>query len=728
MKNPKKSTDLSWLDSLSAAQREAVVSCKGPSLIIAGAGSGKTRVITYRIAYLIKECRVSSQKILALTFTNKAANEMKKRMEDFLSLRVKNLWIGTFHSLFARILRMEGSKLGLSNNFSIYDERDQLRLIKEIIEGLNFIDKSYDAAIIRSVISKCKNKLISPEQYMKTAHNDFGRGIGKIYADYNERLRKNNALDFEDLILKPIELFKNHEKILEKYQNRFQYIFVDEYQDTNKAQYQVLKLLAQKRKNICVVGDDDQSIYGWRGADISNIMDFEKDYADARIFKLEQNYRSTKTILNFAQKVVETNKVRRNKTLWTENENGDMIILSGLFNERDESQFVLGKIKEEIFKNKRQPGEISIFYRINALSRVFEEELQKNNIPYMVVGGVRFYERKEIRDILAYLKLISNPKDDISLLRIINYPLRGIGKATMEKVKVFAETNKCSLYDAFKTAEKIEGFDHRKKKKLHKFYTMIDKYRAIKDNFSLTELTRCILDETGILARLKEEGSKDSMMRLENIMEFLTAVSDYCRTAEKPSLDNYLQEIALVADIDSWNETEDAVSLITLHSAKGLEFPVVFIVGVEDNLIPYSKKTDDKMELEEERRLFYVGCTRAEKKLYLTYALNRNRYGSSNSTIPSRFLDNIDKNLVKEETGEFRFSENVSCRRKKGHKKKKKKDNGFLSVGQLVEHPSFGVGEIIDRSGEDEDLRVVVVFEGGIEKKLLVKYARLKML
>jgi len=730
MRKYKKTTDVGWLDDLNQPQKDAVVSYKGPSLVLAGAGSGKTRVITYRIAYLIKVKKVSSQKILSLTFTNKAAEEMKSRLEDFLSLRARRLWMGTFHSIFARILRIEGSKLGLSPNFTIYDERDQGRLIKEIIESLHLQYGNFDPAIIRSIISKSKNKLVSPSKYIKNAESDFEKDIGEIYQHYNKRLEQNNALDFEDLLIKPIELFSKQKNVLNKYQTQFQYILVDEYQDTNKAQYKLLNLLALKNKNICVVGDDDQSIYGWRGAELSNIIDFEKDYPEAQIFKLEQNYRSTKNILRFAQRIIDGNVVRRKKTLWTEKEDGEKIFLAGVHSDRAEADFVVDKINEELFKNKKKPGSLSIFYRTNSQSRVFEERLRRNNIPYTIVGGVRFYERKEIKDILAYLKIIANPKDEVSILRIVNYPIRGIGKATLDKVKSFSQERGIELYKAFKNSDKIEGLDQRKKKKLLEFYNLIEKYRGLKEKFSLTELTRCLLDDTGILVLLKEEGSKESLSRLENIHEFLEALSDYYKTSDKQSLENYLQDISLVADIDFWDNKEDVVSLMTLHSAKGLEFPVVFLAGVEDNLIPYTTKKEDKNELEEERRLFYVGCTRAKEKLYLTYAMNRHRFGNSSSTRASRFLDEIDRSIVTELETDGLYREEIIESRSRNRKKERvvKKEDSRFNIGQLVKHPSFGVGEVTDKSGVDEELRLVVLFEGNVEKKLMVKYAKLKTL
>ncbi|RKY89253.1 hypothetical protein DRQ09_01690 [candidate division KSB1 bacterium] len=726
MKKYKKSTDLSWLDELNQAQRKAVTAYQGPSLVIAGAGSGKTKVIIYRIAYLIKVCKVTSQKILALTFTNKAANEMKSRLENFLSLSVKDIWMGTFHSIFAKILRIEGNKLGFTRNFTIYDESDQHRFIKEIIEYSGLVNKNYDPEIIKNIISKCKNKLISPDEYIESAETDFEKDIGKIYSIYNNKLWKNNALDFDDLILKPIELFSKYKDVLNKYQNKFHYILVDEYQDTNKAQHKLLKLLAEKNRNICVVGDDDQAIYSWRGAELSNIIDFEKDYPDVKIFKLEQNYRSTKNILNFAQEIVCKNKLRREKNLWTEKEEGCKINLVSLYSDKDESRFIVDKIKEEIFKNKKKLREISVFYRINSQSRTIEERLQKNNIPYIIVGGIRFYERKEIKDILAYLKIIANPRDEISLLRIINYPHRGIGKATLEKVKSFARKKGIELYRALKNSSRIQNLDKRKKTNILSFYKLIEKYRELKDKLSLTELTRCLLDETGIISLFKEEGSRESIERIENIMEFLSAISEFSRTSEKPTLENYLQEISLITDIDMWNDAEEAVSLMTLHSAKGLEFPVVFIVGVEDNLIPYIKRLENEEELEEERRLFYVGCTRAKEKLYITYAKIRNRFGNETVSLPSRFLNDIDMNLVNIIEMESSSRNDIEYRRKKEITVPKAEES--FEKGQLVKHPTFGIGEIIEKSGEGEELRLLVTFEGNITKKLLVKYARLELL
>jgi DNA helicase-2/ATP-dependent DNA helicase PcrA len=691
-------------------QKEAVVTTEGPLLILAGAGSGKTRVITYRIAYLIKEKGVSPHNILAITFTNKAAEEMKSRVEDLLGY-VGDLWISTFHSACVRILRRDIDKIGYDRNFVIFDTTDQKALVQECLKDLNLSEKQYPVKTVLNAISSAKDKMVYPEEYVDFFGDTYrNRKIKDIYALYQEKLKKINALDFDDIIIKTIELFRQNPDILEFYQRKFKYIMVDEYQDTNAPQYHFVNLLAQRHRNLCVVGDDDQSIYGWRGADVKNILNFEKDYPDAKVIKLEQNYRSTKTILNAANSVIDNNIYRKKKVLWTQNEEGDRIILCELENEREEAEFVIQEIMRIKEKEGRSFRDFAILYRTNAQSRPFEEVLIKLRIPYKVVGAFRFYDRKEIKDILAYLRLIVNPYDDISFKRIVNVPKRGIGPATLEALEDTARERDTSLFFAVDYVKNV-----RNKVSLVEFKEFILDLMAKKDSMSVSDLIKYILDATGYIEDLKRN-YEDSEERIENLGEFLNAAYEFEQSSDDRSLEAFLSSITLVSDIDIAGEIGESVVLMTLHSAKGLEFPVVFMVGMEEGLFPSYNSFDNYEDLEEERRLCYVGITRSKEKLYLTYARQRNLYGRSSYTSCSRFIREIPQHLL------IKYGEKSSKPDNTAVNTFSETYNKSFSLGDKVEHKIWGIGTIVKVEGEE----ITVAFPSVGIKKLDLKFAPIK--
>ncbi|MGG6312886.1 DNA helicase PcrA [Paenibacillus macerans] len=641
---------------LNPQQRKAVETTEGPLLIMAGAGSGKTRVLTHRIAYLIATRKAPPWAILAITFTNKAAREMQDRVSRLVGgAEGRDIWVSTFHSMCVRILRRDIERIGFSSNFSILDSTDQLSVIRNCMKDQNIDTKKFEPKAVQSMISTAKNELVTPQQYEQKVGDYFEGIVAKVYAMYQKRLRQNNSLDFDDLIMKTIELFKETPEVLDFYQKKFAYIHVDEYQDTNRAQYMLCKMLADKHHRICVVGDSDQSIYRWRGADISNILNFEKDYPEANTILLEQNYRSTSTILNAANEVIGQNTGRKPKKLWTDKGDGDKIKVYRADSEHDEGYFVTSEIQNDI-KKGRTYRDHAILYRTNAQSRVIEEILIKSDIPYQIVGGIKFYDRKEIKDLLAYLRLLSNPDDDISLTRVINVPKRGIGDTTVGKLADAAAQRGTSIYRVLATVDDL-GFAGRTRNALVEFYDMIAGLHQMVEYLSVTELTEKLLEMTQYRLELQNENTLESRSRLENIDEFLSVTMEFENNNEDKSLVSFLTDLALIADIDSMNDNadaekpnDDAVVLMTMHSAKGLEFPVVFIVGMEEGVFPHSRAFLDNEELEEERRLAYVGITRAEEKLFLSCAQMRTLFGRTTANPPSRFLDEIPEEL-KEDGG-----------------------------------------------------------------------------
>ncbi|RAP73900.1 DNA helicase PcrA [Paenibacillus montanisoli] len=634
---------------LNAPQRAAVQATDGPLLIMAGAGSGKTRVLTHRIAYLIEKKRVAPWSILAITFTNKAAREMQQRVSALVGNAGQDIWVSTFHSMCVRILRRDINRIGFTNSFTILDSADQLSVIRNCMKDLNIDTKKFEPKSVQAALGGAKNELISPEQFELKIGDYFDGIVAKVYTAYQKRLKSNNSLDFDDLIMKTIQLFKEEPDVLAFYQNKFRYIHVDEYQDTNRAQYMLCKMLADKHHNICVVGDSDQSIYRWRGADITNILNFEEDYPEAQTIMLEQNYRSTANILNAANAVIKLNANRKPKKLWTDQGDGEVITVYQADTEHDEGYYVTGAIRKNV-NNGRKFADHAILYRTNAQSRVIEETLIKSDIPYQIVGGVKFYDRKEIKDLLAYLRLVSNPDDDISFQRIVNVPKRGIGDTTVAKLSEEAALRGISV---FALLEQLDWLDvtGRARTALAEFRDMIDNLTRMVEYLSVTELTEKVLELSGYREELQRENTLESQARLENIDEFLSVTQDFEKRNEDKSLISFLTDLALIADIDTMDKDEpeggikDAVVLMTMHSAKGLEFPVVFIIGMEEGVFPHSRALTDNEELEEERRLAYVGITRAEKQLYLTCARMRTLFGRTNANLPSRFLREVPDEL-----------------------------------------------------------------------------------
>lgn len=637
---------MSIYDTLNPKQKEAVLHTDDPLLILAGAGSGKTRVLTHRIAYLIDECGVNPWNIMAITFTNKAAGEMRERVDNLVGFGAESIWVSTFHSSCVRILRRHIESLGYTTSFSIYDSDDQKTLMRQVFKAMDIDTKQFKERAVLAAISSAKDKLITPEEFLLNAGADFReKKTGEIYREYQKQLKKNNALDFDDLIVKTVELFQNNPQVLDYYQERFRYIMVDEYQDTNMAQFKLVSLLASKYRNLCVVGDDDQSIYRFRGADIQNILSFENTFPGTKVIKLEQNYRSTQNILDAANGVIRHNFGRKDKTLWTANGEGDKILFKQFDTAKDEADFVVRQIRDSAYSYQDQ----AVLYRTNAQSRLLEERCIFYNVPYRLVGGVNFYQRKEIKDVLAYLKTIANGVDDLSVIRIINVPKRGIGATTIGRVTAFASEHNMSFYDTLKEAKQIPGIG-KAAEKIGRFIAQMEAFRAMahSEEYSIKDLIDHILEDTGYEEELQEEGEIEAQTRLENIEELINKAAAYEEDSEHPTLDEFLEQVALVADIDNVDDSEDRVTLMTLHSAKGLEFPKVYLVGMEDGLFPgiMSIMADDKTEMEEERRLCYVGITRAKKELVLTAARQRMINGETRWSKPSRFIDEIPSELL----------------------------------------------------------------------------------
>lgn len=726
---------------LNIEQRNAVEQIDGPCMIVAGAGSGKTRVLTYKIAYLI-ESGISPFEILALTFTNKAANEMKQRISRLVGNTAGNIWMGTFHSIFARILRVEAQHIGFDRNFTIYDDDDSERLVEAIMKDLGFSTDNPKPKTVNSYIKGLKNKLILPDDFVSIT-NPFEKIVAPVYKEYQNRLMKNNAMDFDDLLINPILLFRGNPDVLAKYQNRFKFVLVDEYQDTNRAQYEIVKMLADMHGNISVVGDDAQSIYRWRGAEIENIFKFESDFEGTKIFKLEQNYRSTKNILSLADDVIKNNKRQIQKTLFTDNGEGDKVTLAEIFSDRDEAMSIVKWIFNEINDRKLNFKDFVLLYRTNAQSRVLEDALRMNSIPYIIVGGVKFYQRKEIKDVLAYLKVLVNPKDDEAMTRILKLR-EGIGEQTVEKLKAAAKEIAKSIAEVLLAMlDEREGQQKRQTKieaELLRVAALIKKYNEVKEGLSPSEIARSIVDEIGIIRQLRNEGTDEAMDRMYNVQELLSGISEYTDTNEGATLEGFLQEVSLVTDIDKYDEQKNAVTLMTTHSSKGLEYPVVFITGLEDGIFPLSSSALTQEEMEEERRLFYVAITRAMEKLYISYSLQRYRFGNVSYQMKSRFLNEIDTSKL-----DYRKSHVMTRHRSRTYQDEGSsikyefyKDNGKDDVlkemfredsgvkkGSTVYHNNFGKGKVIEVTGRGDAKKAQIHFEKVGMKNIILKYANL---
>ena len=737
---------MSIYDTLNEPQREAVLHVDGPLLILAGAGSGKTRVLTHRIAYLIEELGVNPWNILAITFTNKAAGEMRQRVDDLVGFGSESIWVSTFHSMCVRILRRFIDRLGYDSRFTIYDTDDQKTLMKAVCKKAGIDTKQFKERMLLSVISSAKNEMILPEEFELNAGGDFAQlKIAKVYREYEAQLKANNALDFDDLLVKTVQLLQTQPDVCENYQERFRYIMVDEYQDTNTVQFKLVSLLAGKYRNLCVVGDDDQSIYKFRGANIRNILDFEKEYPDAKVIKLEQNYRSTENILNAANGVISNNKGRKDKTLWTANGEGEKIGLRQFDTAYDEAEFIAEDIKREV-QSGASYNDSAVLYRTNAQSRLLEEKFIAMNIPYKIVGGINFYARREIKDILAYLKTVDNGQDDLSVRRIINVPKRGIGLTTINRIQEAADARGISFYDALLVPEMIPGVG-RSSSKLNSFAALVEYLKGQAEKESLTDLLNEILDMTGYTQNLEADDEIDAESRLQNIEELLNKAAAYeeeCADRdEKATLSGFLEEVALVADIDSLEEDQDYVVLMTLHSAKGLEFPHVYLAGMEDGLFPsYMTITgDDPEELEEERRLCYVGITRAEQKLTLTCARKRMVRGETQYNSLSRFVREIPQEVLDTGSNLFSNGKSVSAdssqRRPYVSKKPfsaltkgsqltaQRGDSLAYGVGDRVRHVKFGEGTVTDIKEGGRDFEVTVEFDTAGVRKMFAMFAKL---
>lgn len=735
---------------LNPQQAEAVINTEGPMLIMAGAGSGKTKVLTCRVANLLQK-GVRPYRILAITFTNKAAAEMRERVNNMSGPAAKDVWLFTFHAFCARFLRMEIDKLpGYGGNFAIYDTADSQNLIKQILKEMNLDDKRFQPSGILSRISNAKNALQDAAAFARQAGDFYEQKVADIYSRYEQKLQLNNALDFDDLLMLSIKLLQENKEVREKYQDRFDYLLVDEYQDTNYAQYLLTKFLAAKHRNICVVGDADQSIYGWRGADIQNILDFEKDYPDAKVIKLEQNYRSTQIILDAANAVIENNTGRKPKNLWTENKSGADIIYFQAVDERDEARFVIEQLQNLQRIENKKLGDMAILYRTNTQSRIFEEMLIKSGISYNMVGGLKFYERKEIKDIIAYLRVIFNPADSLSLLRIINVPKRGIGDASLAKIQAYAAANNVSLFEAVSNAAAIDGLSSRFVSKLDDLAGIIFELMNLANEAPVEDLIDRVLRDTGYLEELENERTPQAQSRIDNLHELISVAQEFAASEEENNLENFLAHVALVSDIDDTELGEDAITLMTLHSSKGLEFPVVFLVGMEEGLFPHARTLMDETEIEEERRLCYVGITRAKEKLFLSSTKMRTIYGNTVTYPPSRFLQEIPARLVKTIKRQERFSalENFKQVSEKYSARPQKPASTFnphsfmpqkpaaaaggtgtrFNTGDRVSHSKWGEGMVVSVKDSQDGQEVKVAFAGAGVRSLLTKYAVLKKL
>ena len=720
---------LETIEMLNPAQREAVEQTEGPILILAGAGSGKTRVLTTRIGYLMKEKKVKAENILAITFTNKAANEMRERVDETLNDEdTSAMWITTFHSCCVRILRKSINKIGYNRSFVIYDSSDQVTLVKDCLRELNYSEKAMDPKYIISVISNAKDKLINPKQFREKYKNDFSKSkIADVYALYQDRLKRNSALDFDDLISKTVELFREHEDVLDFYRNRFRYIMVDEYQDTSRAQYELVRLLAQGHQNICVVGDDDQSIYGWRGADIINILEFERDYDDVHVIKLEQNYRSTQIILDAANYLIKNNIERKRKKLWSEKKEGELIKIQLAETEVDEAEFVANTISTMVRTGERSYKDFAVLYRANAQARPVEDALNRAQIPYNIYGGTKFYERKEIKDMVAYLRVIQNPQDDISLKRIINVPRRGIGLRTIEKIEDRASLKEESLYSVLIDIDGNSDISRKAKASINGFVDIMSTFRSLKQIYPASKMIEKVMDITGYLDELEKDKSEESQDRIENLKEFISVAMEFESKNEDTSLEAFLTNVALTSEPNEEEEHADRVSLMTIHSAKGLEFPVVFLTGMEEKLFPIARAIASMQDtqIEEERRLCYVGITRAKEELFMTMTGKRTLYGRTNHSVASRFIEELPDdcverlnkvqkeisyskasyNMLDKYTKKYMNTVNKAEMAKKANATIKQKtdiaDLDNIKLGSKIHHPKFGTGTVVAVKGPD---------------------------
>jgi DNA helicase-2/ATP-dependent DNA helicase PcrA len=730
------------LQRLNEKQKQAVLHTEGPLLILAGAGSGKTTVLVNRIAYMIANNDVRPYQILAITFTNKAAREMKERITRVVGDIANDMWIGTFHSICVRILRRTIDRLGYENNFVIYDTADSLTVMKECLKELDVNDKNFPPRAVLSTISRAKDDMLDPEAFERMYESDFRMStIAKLYIKYQQKLKQNNALDFDDIVWNMVRVFQENPDVLEQYQNKFRYILVDEYQDTNNCQYMLIHLLAQAHRNLCVVGDDDQSIYKFRGANIRNILEFEKDFDDACVIKLEQNYRSTQNILHAANSVISNNKGRKGKQLWTDNDGGEKIQVFTAANEHEEGLYIAETI-DDLAKEGRKYGDCAILYRTNAQSRVLEEMLIRQAVPYRVLAGLRFYDRKEIKDIVAYLRVIQNPHDDVSVKRIINEPKRGIGQTTIDKLQAAANEVGTSVYAVVTASAAIPGLE-RASAKLLSFAQMIESLIEESEKLPLGEFVKKVMADTGYLTALELENSVEAQSRIENLDEFMTVVYEHEKTTENADLSTFLESVSLISDIDSYDEDQDAVVLMTIHSAKGLEFPVVFLAGMEEGIFPGMRSIGNEEDVEEERRLCYVAITRAREQLYITNTEARTLYGSTNYYTPSRFLNEIApeyqekrcspkaaaKDMLKKAGITFvQDKQKAEMVYKKPQETKALPEELHFTKGDMVEHRKFGKGIVLDAQPIGNDVKLVIEFEEVGAKNLMAVFAKLKRL
>ncbi len=702
------------LEALNPPQREAVVHPGGPLLILAGAGSGKTRVLAYRIAYLLRHGGVAPARILAVTFTNKAAREMRDRVDRLVGgALARSMWIGTFHHICSRILRRHGDRIGIDKNFLIYDEDDQRALIRECLEDLGLDERRFPPPVMLAMIDRAKNEAVDHVAYAAQATGFYEEVVARVYRAYQAGLHERNGLDFDDLLLEVLRLFQEAPEVLVEYQERFPHILVDEYQDTNHAQYLIVQKLAERYRNLCCVGDDDQSVYMWRGADVRNILDFERDYPDATIIKLEQNYRSTKTILQAATEVIGHNPHRHSKVLWTANVTGEPIVLYEAFDGHDEARYVINEVQR--LKNGRRYRDFVVLYRTNAQSRLFEEQLLRSGIPYTIVGSVRFYERKEIRDILAYLRLAIVPQDIVSLKRVINVPRRGIGEVSVGRLEAYAATRGIPILEAMTTPEALDGLPKPAQHAVGEFVGLLERLRDRAHRVRTTEFIDATIGESGYQVMLEAEGTDEAHSRLENLRELVTVAQEFEAVTGEENLEAFLQHLALMTDLDAWHEEVDRLTLMTLHSAKGLEFPVVFLAGLEEGLLPHARALDEEGGLEEERRLCYVGMTRAKDRLYLSHARSRTIFGTTMPGVPSRFLDEVSADLL---------TRPEPSRAAVSVQPEEDRTLPELVVGDHVRHATFGEGKVLAVEGEGIRAVVTVNFTQGV-KRLALGYAPL---
>ncbi len=714
------------LSGLNPAQVKAVTHGDGPLLVLAGAGSGKTRVLTSRVAYLIKESKVRPYRILAITFTNKAAQEMRERVEALVPEAARDLWICTFHAACLRILRRQEEFFGRVRNFVIYDNDDHLTLIKDCIKEMDLNDKKYSPRAVAGSISQAKNQLLDADDYERYAYDHFSRIVTGVYRLYQEKLRRNNAVDFDDLIFLTVRLLQSYPQLLAYYQDRFRYILVDEYQDTNHAQYVLVNLLAADHRNVCVVGDPDQGIYSWRGADIGNIMSFERDYPEAVIIKLEQNYRSTGSILEAANHIIRNNENRREKRLWTAEGAGASLVKYFGEDEHAEAYFVAGRVARLKELESRPYRDFGVLYRTHAQSRVIEETFVRSGIPYTIIGGVKFYDRREIRDVLAYLKLVLNNRDSVSMARIANVPKRGIGQVSLGKILAFAVDQGLTPVEALEKAGEIPGLSAKVRAGAVGLGSLIRRLTENSSQMSVTEIARTVLEQTGYRRELEDENTVESRTRIENLDEFLSVTGEFDQHAEEKLLSSFLEDIALVTDLDKYDEQADQVALMTLHSAKGLEFPVVFLIGLEEGVFPHSRSMLEPQEMEEERRLCYVGVTRARERLYLTYCWKRTLYGAEHYNKPSRFLEEVPSHLISldDSLDVLPGVQTAPVAMGQAAAGISKKVEPYV-LGDKVRHGKWGLGVIVGVQGRGEDAEYKIAFPDQGIKVFLAKYAPL---